>query len=70
MKVKIEIEVGNEAMRTWEDVADAIESRIAVHVDIARQTYTSTEVAPSEYLPKMNLRDLNGNVVGKIEVLP
>lgn len=57
MKFQLEIELGNDAMQSAQDVFDAI------------QHYGDTNPEPFKGGESSNIRDLNGNKVGKWEVV-
>jgi len=58
MKFTLEIELGNDAMQSAEDVAEAIRSKLK---GIEASTFNAPE-------GPYNIRDRNGNTVGKWEV--
>ena len=59
MKFKLEIELGNDAMQTYEDV---VSSLIACQQTVAE--YRKLHVGDAR-----KVRDINGNTVGKWEVV-
>lgn len=62
MKFQLEIELGNDAMQTYDDVSQALKS-VRAYLKEYRQ---SEEVEADDNAP---IRDLNGNTVGKWEVV-
>ena len=58
----VSIELGNAAMRTGEDVAEALES-------VARQMRDRVGDRPPERLDRGRVRDSNGDTVGTVIVV-
>jgi hypothetical protein len=62
MKLILEIEFGNDAMRTYADVIHAL--RNVANVTMAEQSFDNPQVGDMCRIP-----DVNGNSVGKWEVI-
>ena len=56
--VKIDIELGNDAMRTWNEVQQAINELMI------KSEHNLTECSPYGY----KLHDINGNTIGSIQI--
>ena len=63
MKVKIEIELGNEAMQTNADVAEVL-TAVAMRID----DMGGLEMEIGEF-DGFTIKDRNGNAVGKLKVV-
>lgn len=61
MKIVIEVELGNDAMRTMDDVVTALDEHFCA------QALGPHELQEGE---DGRIRDLNGNTVGRWEVVP
>lgn len=67
MKIIIEIELGNEDMRTGFDVVHALCGDAKIEHGTPMRSLSYAE--PLDTSTRMRVFDINGNVVGKIEVV-
>lgn len=64
MRFMVEIELGNDAMRTWQDIRDALKQTIGKVGGRDSSHFKPTEGDGSR------IRDENGNTVGKWAIVP